>query len=236
MGRLNELGIKLKNARLKNQSKIEDGLYVKDEFLTFAPFSVLDGAFSIMLPTNFTIIPWRNNFLKTSPVHSLASFRDWRGIPITHDPRFFGKSTVMNGILDEVANNDLPTLPRHDEIWGKPNAKTSLCFSFCRDIEIDAEHLVEKAEDFKQDLKKRNSVTDFYESGIYDLPDIKIAWFDHSNYRIGQHMYNIIFISSVEGKLLQGAFTCPFYDFRFWNCAAHQIIKSIRTFPLPKFF
>ena len=190
MDRLDEIILKLKNARPENQPKIEDGMYIKDELIAFAPLPVLKGTYTVMLPTNFTIMP--EEFVKTK----------------------------------------FPMSPRPQEIWSSPGTETNLCISYYDDIEIVAEHIDEEAEDFKQILKKTNPAMDFYESGIYDLPDLKLAWFDYNSFGIDEDMYNIMFVSSVEGKLLHGIFICKFEDFEAWNGAAHQMIQSIKAAPL----
>ena len=190
MDRLDEIILKLKNARPENQPIIEDGMYIKDELVTFVPVPVLEGTYTVMLPTDFSIMS------------------------------------------KEDAEYKFPLSPRPKEIWSSPGTETNFCISYFDNIEINAEHIDEEADSLKQVLKKTNPAMDFYESGIYDLPDLKIAWFDYNSFGIDGDMYNIMFVSSVEGKLLHGAFICQFEDFEAWIGAAHQMIQSIRAVPL----
>lgn len=78
----------------------------------------------------------------------------------------------------------------------------------------------------KEALKRMNPALAFYKNGVED-GRVKSGWFDFKSYALDSHVYNLMFIARVEGKMVHGIFNCPFEDALEWRDAACQMIKSI---------
>lgn len=127
-----------------------------------------------------------------------------------------------------LAEIKYPSVQRPKEIWSSPDTETNFGISHL-DVEVKPEEVIETTKEAKMILQKTNPHMEFYKSGFEELPDCKLAWFDYKSFGIGQDMYNIMFISSVEGKMLHGVFVCLFDELETWSDIALKIVQSIKV-------
>jgi len=55
-----------------------------------------------------------------------------------------------------------------------------------------------------------------------------LGWFEFKSYGLDKNVYNLMFITRIDGKMLHGGFNCDYDDTLEWRDAAHQMIASIR--------
>ena len=89
------------------------------------------------------------------------------------------------------------------------------------------EEQINKLKNYAQEaLKRLNPAFVFYESTV-ETKNIPLGWFEFKSYGLDTDMYNLMFISIIEGKMLHGIFNCDYDDALEWREAARQIMYSI---------
>lgn len=96
-------------------------------------------------------------------------------------------------------------------------------------LRMDGKHPEGEAAMLRQVLRKTNPAMEFYKTGVEELEDFTLAWFDYRSHAIDQQVYNIMFTASLQGKMLHGAFNCPYADYHEWHDPALQMIGSIKV-------
>lgn len=84
------------------------------------------------------------------------------------------------------------------------------------------------ADGMRDIIKKVNPANVFYEDGVEPLGDTQLAWFEFKGHGIDTQIYNIVYITSIGGKLLHGIFNCAIADRDEWRGPAFQVIRSIK--------
>lgn len=79
----------------------------------------------------------------------------------------------------------------------------------------------------KSALKRMNPAFPFFDSRIEKEP-IALGWFEFKNFGYDKDVYNLMFITRIDGKALHGVFNCPYEDALEWRDAAHQMMASIK--------
>lgn len=93
---------------------------------------------------------------------------------------------------------------------------------------IKAEQMESAADGMKAILKKVNPANIFYESGTEPLGNSMLSWFEFKGHGIDTQIYYIIFLTSIDGKLMHGIFNCAIKDMENWKEATFQVIRSIQ--------
>ena len=127
----------------------------------------------------------------------------------------------------EQARLKYPSELRPQCIKTTPDTSVNLCLNLI-DYPANEETLKFDADEMKRALKNTNPATEFYKSGIEQLEDFKLAWFEFKSFAIDGQMFNIMFTAPAKGKMLQGVFNCLFEDSESWQKIALQMIKSIK--------
>lgn len=94
------------------------------------------------------------------------------------------------------------------------------------DLEIYPEQIELLCKQTKSALKQVNPAIVFYEGQVES--DLPLGWFEFKSYGIDSNVYNLMFISIVNKKLLHGIFNCNYNDALEWRDAARQMIYTIR--------
>lgn len=126
-----------------------------------------------------------------------------------------------------IAKNKYPSEQRPQCIKTSPNTTVDFGISLVN-IDISGLILEECAEDLKGVLKKTNPAMEFFDSGVEELDDFNLAWFDYKSFAVDGQMYNIMFVANHNKKMLHGMFNCIFSSRIEWQDTALKCIKSIR--------
>ena len=136
--------------------------------------------------------------------------------------------TSFDDMSPRLAEAKYPSKQRPQCI--KTNADTSVNMSISyHEFETSNEYIEKEAASMKAVLKKSNPAMEFYEEGVEELPDFRLAWFGFKSFGLDQEMFNIMFVAAPEGKMLHGVFNCLFSDYKSWEKVALQMIRSIRV-------
>lgn len=111
----------------------------------------------------------------------------------------------------------------------KTTLDTTVNFTFSRyDLDIEDTQIKEAAKQSQKMLKQLNPAYIFYELEEKNLTTTTISWFDFKSYAMDGQMYNIMYVTCIEGKLVHGNFNCLYKDMIEWKEAANQIILSTK--------
>jgi len=127
----------------------------------------------------------------------------------------------------EQARMKYPSELRPQCIKTSPDTSVNLGLNLI-DYPATEESLAFDINEMKNALKSTNPSIEFYESGIEQLEDFKLAWFEFKSFAIGGQMFNIMFTAPANGQMLQGVFNCLFEQYDMWQKPALQMIRSIR--------
>ena len=93
------------------------------------------------------------------------------------------------------------------------------------DLEIYPEQIEPLCKQTKSVLKQVNPAIVFYEGQVES--ELPLGWFEFKSYGIDSNVYNLMFISIVDKKLLHGIFNCPLSEVDLWKPVILQVIHSI---------
>lgn len=111
----------------------------------------------------------------------------------------------------------------------KTTLDTTVNFTFSRyDLDIEDTQIKEAAKQSQKMLKQLNPAYIFYELEEKNLTTTTISWFDFKSYAMDGQMYNIMYVTCIEGKLVHGNFNCLYKDMIEWKEVANQIILSTK--------
>lgn len=94
------------------------------------------------------------------------------------------------------------------------------------DLEVYPEHIEELCKQTKSALKQINPAIVFYEGQVES--DLPLGWFEFKSYGIDSNVYNLMFMTIVDKKLLHGIFNCNYNDAIEWRDAARQMMRTIK--------
>ena len=173
---------------LRNQNKkikLEDGVYIKGEFIAFESVKLFDNQMEIMLPNTFVDMP------------------------------------------KKIAQMKYPSNQRPQII--KTDLLGAINFSFnIFDQSVTKEDLKQVAKTFKNMIKKVHPANVFYEEKTEEFGDTKLSWFDFKGYAIDTQVYYIYYVTSINGKLLHGIFSCTREDMEEYKEIAFLVMRSIK--------
>ncbi len=94
-------------------------------------------------------------------------------------------------------------------------------------VDIQDEQVELLLEQAKLTLKRMNPAISFYDSQVEKVP-MTLGWFEFKSFGLDKNVYNLMFVTRIDGKMAQGVFNCIYEDALEWRDAAHQMINSIR--------
>lgn len=108
----------------------------------------------------------------------------------------------------------------------KTSLDTTVNFTFSLfSQEFEEKHIKSAIEQFREIIRKVNPAFLFYDLIIEE--EKKLGWFDFKSYGLDEQIYNIMYVTPVEGKMLHGIFNCMYRDVMEWKTAVRQIMMSI---------
>lgn len=149
--------------------------------------------------------------------------------------RFFFFEDQMSVMLpDDFAEMDLsvaklkyPAENRPELILTSEDTTINFTFKYI-DLPMKESQLAASGRQLKMAMQRLNPSNLFYESDAVNRQDGTSIWFDYKSYALDDTMYNFIYVTDINGKLMQGAFNCSFSIYKQWKDVAIQVVKSIR--------
>ena len=88
--------------------------------------------------------------------------------------------------------------------------------------------IVGACDTLKKGIRNMNPANIFYEERTLEFEDTVCHCFDYKSYAMDSPIYNIVYVTSIGGIVLQGSFNCLFKEMNDWREAAFQMIGTIK--------
>jgi hypothetical protein len=96
------------------------------------------------------------------------------------------------------------------------------------DVPVREEELLPATGQLRAVMGRLNPSNLFFESDTLEREDGMAVWFDYKSYALDDAMYNFMYLTDIDGHLLQGACNCPFAIYKEWKEIARQVVMSVR--------
>ena len=111
----------------------------------------------------------------------------------------------------------------------KTNERTDINFTFSLLEQPIANRQVKLMRDsLKRVLRSARPDMKFLEDGLEEIEDHTIGWFEFISNGIDGKLYNIMYFTPIDGKLMQGIFNCPAKESQNWKVVAMQVMNTIK--------
>lgn len=94
--------------------------------------------------------------------------------------------------------------------------------------QIKKEQIEGVSKGFKSIIKKMNPANMFFEEKTDDLGESKISWFDYKGFALDGKIYTLVYVTSINGRVLHGIFNCKYDLVKEWKPIVRQVIMSIK--------
>ena len=127
-------------------------------------------------------------------------------------------------MLPEMARIKYPSEQRPREIRMNGDGTVNFTFSLF-EAELEEQQIEDALGQFKSVIRKVNPAFVFYDLAVEK--DKALGWFDFKSYGFDEQIYNVMYITPIEGKLMHGIFNCLYRDILEWKEPVHQIMMSV---------
>ena len=124
----------------------------------------------------------------------------------------------------EIAKIKYPSEQRPQIIKMNDDASVNFTFSLY-DTPFNERQIESALSQFQGIIHKVNPALIFYDVVI--LEEKNLGWFDFKSYGLDEQMYNVMYITPIEGKMLHGIFNCMYRDILEWKDAVRQVMLSV---------
>ena len=126
----------------------------------------------------------------------------------------------------ETAAEKYPSVDRPQLIFSNEDGTINLTFSYT-EYAIQPDEVENSIKGFKLVIKRMFPANTFYDLKCEPLNEAKLGYFDYRSYALDDDLYNIIFATGIDGRLLIGTFSCLFTHKKYWQPLAQQMMQSI---------
>ena len=127
----------------------------------------------------------------------------------------------------EIAKIKYPSEQRPQII--KTNKSGCINFTFSLlDIVTEKDKIASVKTTIRNVIKKVQPSNVFYEDVTEPLGNSYISWFDYKSYAVDNQIYNLVYTTLVDNRVLHGVFNCINEEGQLWKPIALQVIRSIR--------
>ncbi|TGE21759.1 hypothetical protein E5K00_15940 [Hymenobacter aquaticus] len=108
------------------------------------------------------------------------------------------------------------------------NKEASIAFTYT-DNTADQDMIDMYAENFYKMYSKQYKEAKWFNKGVKEVNGRKIGFMELMKPELGHEVYNLVFFTDVEGKLLMCNFTCADRQKPEWEAVAKQIMASFKS-------
>lgn len=125
-----------------------------------------------------------------------------------------------------LAEIKYPSVQRPHVIKTSENCAVNFCFNLF-DSPVQKEQIEATSIQFRSILQRAQPSMIQLDNKTENLPNTCISWFGFRSFSIDEQIYNLLFVTSIGGKLMNGAMSCPNTMHREWNPIMRQVVLSI---------
>lgn len=133
----------------------------------------------------------------------------------------------------EMAKVKYPSEKRPQIIKSDPAGAVNFTFNLF-DAEIKKNQIDGACRDIIKFLTNMNPAIQVYEQDIIENNDLIISYCAYKSFAIDMPIYNINYVTAIDGKFMNGIFNCPFEYGDQWKKPVMQVLNSIKDLTLEK--
>jgi len=127
---------------------------------------------------------------------------------------------------EEILKFKYPSASRPTLVYSDDEAKTNVAFNFTQNKASQPEmEAVRKS--MEASFRKSFPTATWLGTGVKVVNGRNVGFVEIVTPAMDQKIYNLLFFSDVEGKLLMGTFNCLEKERTEWQATAHQIMNSL---------
>lgn len=160
------------------------------------------------------------------------------GIYIGNQFYIFEKNVLFDGRMEMFLPEEFDDMPREmlqkkypSELRPqivKTNVSGDINFTFSLlETKVGYEQLSDTVSDYMSVIRRLQPGNLFFDKGTLMTVNTGCAWTEFSSYAINEDLYNMLFLSVIEGKLMLGMFNCPLSQGSDWKSFRNQILGTI---------
>lgn len=147
-------------------------------------------------------------------------------------PLFGEKATIMLPLVfsdmpEEIAKAKYPNSGRPQIIKMNSDGSINCCFSILEQ-KLDDEGIETTANEIKDILKKLHLTEAFLMECVETTSTNKFSWFTYKNNTLNGALFNHMFITTVNGNMVQGMFNCPYREMDLWKMVMKEMMLTLR--------
>lgn len=127
---------------------------------------------------------------------------------------------------DYMVEEKYPSKYRPKIIYTNEDGSINISFNYKWD-EIKPDEIKDCLIGFKSVIKRMNPAFTFYDIEEYFVEDLPMGYFDYRSYALDDDVYNILFVTAIDSRLLYGTFSCLFKQKDQLKLLALRMINSI---------
>lgn len=110
----------------------------------------------------------------------------------------------------------------------RTNEQTDINFTFSLpDQPLENSQVKPLRDTLKKALRRARPDMRFMEDGLRETQERTTGWFEFISNGIDGKLYNIMYLTPVSGRLMQGLFNCPVKDAQNWKMVILQVMDTI---------
>lgn len=127
---------------------------------------------------------------------------------------------------NELARIKYPAAQRPQIILTTLDCTVNFSFSYFEQ-KISPDQIEQALDGYQHLIRQMNPANIFYQTHVEKSGKIDLGWFSYKGYALDEHLYNLLFVTSIDEKLFLGSFNCIFSEMKEWECYVIQMLKSI---------
>lgn len=120
-----------------------------------------------------------------------------------------------------------PFEQRPDPIFTNEQMTINIGFTYT-DEELDGLEMNHYKDAIVLMLKQTQRILEWYEDGVQEIHETTVGYAEFLTPALGTGIYNLMFFTALEGKVLIGTFNCTEAEMETWQPVAHRILGSFR--------
>lgn len=160
------------------------------------------------------------------------------GITIREELYIFGETQLFDGRMQVMLPRSFQDMPSGPARLKYPmeqrpqvirtNERTDINFTFSLlDQPLENSQVKPLRDTLKKALRRARPDMRFMEDGLRETQERTTGWFEFISNGIDGKLYNIMYLTPVSGRLMQGLFNCPVKDAQNWKMVILQVMDTI---------
>lgn len=144
---------------------------------------------------------------------------------------FDGRMSIMlpdsfTDMAPEDAKKKYPSENRPQIIMTNPDGTVNFTFNLL-DQKIAQDQIIDARVQFRMLIQKVFPANEFFEDGVLEINNKSLAWFDFKSPGLDSSIYNLMFVTMLDWKMMIGIYNVPYSASRAWSAIFKLLNNTI---------